>query len=132
MADDEAKEALCDKEEWSMYFLVNQDLKMSRGKVAAQVGHATQDMVEVLMKWHYEGKRRRANRVKGYMAWKAGGARKIILKAPQKVLEGLVEEVDAFPVHDEGRTEVAPDSLTVVGFLPTKEGKLRFGDFHLV
>lgn len=89
-----------------MYILVNEDLKMSVGKTSAQVAHSIVNYMET-----YQGFSLRVNWIK-YCNWKEQGQKKIVLKAPQKLLEEL--EGEYWSVRDNGLTEIPPNSLTVV------------------
>lgn len=117
----------------SLYLLVNQDLKMSKGKIGAQCGHAVQEIVERAMKAIYSpGRRRPPFCLDTYHRWSEDGSRKIVLKGPQALLEECASDRDAVEVHDAGRTEVAPDSLTVVAWFPITDGKTRFKGYSLL
>lgn len=106
--------------ELRMYFVVNNDLKMGRGKIASQVGHAAMMMTE-----HMLGTKRVL-----YNEYKRCGMPKIILKADQVTIESL-SELTSFIVKDAGRTQVDPGTLTVIGFLPmTDETKRK--SFHVL
>lgn len=98
---------------FKMIFVVNSDLKMGVGKVAAQVGHAVLGLYHFLESEH-------ENRT-GLAEWERNGAKKIVLrgvdaaqlldlkrKASESTLACLV-------VQDAGRTQVEPGSLTVLG-----------------
>ena len=80
-------------------YIVNKDLKMSKGKIAAQVSHVAMKMGN-----HYD---------------KIGRA--IVLKAPEEDMCRLIdilrkEKHLMFKINDAGLTEVPPGSLTCVGF----------------
>lgn len=98
-----------------MYILVNEDIKISKGKVAGQVGHAVctylyrnffrdrnNDLIELshddycfLDKYMKEQK-------------------KIILKCPQWKLEELERENKYVVIRDLGLTELEPNTLTCI------------------
>lgn len=101
-----------------MYIVVNSDLKMSAGKIAAQVGHVVQLITEEIIRTSYEKKKPPLEYVQ-YMKWKSSGCAKIVLKAPQAEIEKLMVLPSARHIIDEGRTQVEPGSLTVLGFCPT-------------
>lgn len=115
--------------EIKMYIFVNTDLKMSPGKVAAQVGHVVQYITEEIIRSGYErckapsptggGIRPTPEYYQRYMLWKKefGGA-KITLKATTADLLELKDRPEARYVIDEGRTQIPKDSLTVVAFFP--------------
>lgn len=120
-------------DEPSLYILINQDLKMSRGKVGAQIGHAVQEIVEDVMKATYGSSRsRRRFDLRTYFAWSKHGSRKIIMKAPEKVLESHLDDPDAVSIRDEGLSEVDPGSLTVIAWFPCRDGKRRFAGYSLL
>jgi len=83
------------------YYLVNSDLKMSKGKVAAQVSHVAMMIGE---KYNEVG-------------------RAVVLKADQKILEEFIQKENVFFIRDAGLTEVPKDSLTCVGFKDSDELK---------
>lgn len=117
--------------EYAMYVLVNDDLKMGKGKIAAQVGHVTEMMAEHLTSLAYESSKV-TDDLLGYMKYKTSGRKKVILCGTQKDLENLSKDKDAFVVIDAGRTEVPKDSMTVVGVLPSNKNKDRFKEFKLL
>jgi PTH2 family peptidyl-tRNA hydrolase len=94
--------------EYRMYLIVNSDVKMGKGKVGAQVGHAVMYLTEMMIS------------SKNYKDYKKSGAPKIVLKASQ---ETMVELYKKYPnlsvcVHDAGRNQLEPNTFTVLGFLP--------------
>ena len=85
-----------------MYILVNKDIEMSVGKSSAQVGHACGCYT-----YHNRGEL-----LDEYMN---GIIKKIILHAPQKLLEEL--EADGYlAIRDNGLTELEPRTLTCVNY----------------
>lgn len=98
-------------ESYKMVFVVNSDLKMSIGKIAAQVGHATLGLYRFLQD-HQEHKT-------GLAQWEKSGCKKIVVKG-DNVRQLLDLKKRAYElhianimVHDAGRTQVDPGSLTV-------------------
>ena len=87
------------------YFIINSELNMSTGKVAAQVGHvATIISVDycdqdVFWKWYQKDQK------------------KIILRGKQKDLEKLIN-AGFYYIRDNGCNEVEKGSLTCVGLEP--------------
>lgn len=81
----------------TFYYIINDDLKMSKGKIAAQVSHVAMLLAD-------------RHGVLG---------RAIILKGSQSLLENLIrgypDEVEY--IFDAGLTEVPKGSLTCVGFM---------------
>lgn len=99
-----------------MYLFVNNDLKMG-GKACGQVGHAVGILVEELC--HLPDQ--------CFVDWKESTMKKVVLKATEKQLEDLVKGKDetasfnnstCVQVRDAGLTQIAANSLTVVGFRP--------------
>ncbi len=59
------------------------------------------------------------NIINSYIKWKANGfSAKVVLKATQNQLEELMKDPRAHHIRDAGKTQIAPNSLTVVGFYP--------------
>lgn len=77
------------------YYIINDDLKMSKGKIVAQVSHVAMMLGEK----HKEI------------------GRAIILKAPKDILEMImVNAPNISVIFDAGFTEVPAGSLTCIGF----------------
>lgn len=92
-----------------MYLVVNKDLKMKPGKMAAQVGHAVRELTTCGLKIN-------PDRWKDYLR---KGEVKVVLKASEEEIRALMKEwYEAVPVYDEGRTQIPSGSLTVLGFSP--------------
>lgn len=81
------------------YYIVNMDLKMSRGKIAAQVSHVAMKV----------GKKH------GIIG------RSIVLKGHGTILRALMKYPNVEFVVDAGLTEVPKGSLTCVGFKKEKK-----------
>lgn len=100
-----------------MVILVRQDLKLPKGKLAAQVAHAA---VEATLKSS-------SSKVD---EWKSQGQKKVVLKVvDEKTLlsyqrkakaEGLVATI----ITDAGRTVIAPGTKTCIGIGPDSEEKI--------
>ena len=86
-----------------MYVLVNRDIKVTKGKLAGQIGHA----VNVLT-YNYCNDQR--NIIHEYMK---GQIKKIILYTDQSHLEEL-ESKGYVSIRDAGLTELEPNTLTCV------------------
>jgi peptidyl-tRNA hydrolase len=97
-------------EEAVQYYLVNQDLKMGKGKVAAQVAHAA--TINCFRIMEFRNRYHRKN-YKLFLEWYHSIMKKIILKAPQELMEKY-EALGYIAIRDKGYTQIAPDSLTVV------------------
>ncbi|MDC3415455.1 aminoacyl-tRNA hydrolase [Aquibacillus salsiterrae] len=93
------------------YFVVNGDLTMSPGKVAAQVAHAATQSV---FAYHKNA---------DYAEWLESGQTKIILKANEASLIKLKD--DFIAIRDAGKTEIEPGSLTVVCLPPMEKEKAK-------
>lgn len=105
-----------DKRDLVQYFIVNQDLKMSTGKTAAQVAHAATLSTISLMSSQspfYE-------RHDDFVAWIQTGMKKIVLKGKQAELEKL-EKRGFFSIRDRGLTEIKSGSLTVIALPPMEK-----------
>jgi PTH2 family peptidyl-tRNA hydrolase len=92
----------------TMYIVVNKDLSMSTGKVAAQVGHACTEYLMDVLTGQNEAEKRKCQ------LWYNDCQKKIILKACSKAMSHLASENGAYPVYDLGLTEIEPDSLTAI------------------
>ena len=92
-----------------MYLVVNKDLRMRPGKMAAQVGHA----VRALTTYGLEHDVGRWNH------YVRNSEAKIVLKASEEeILRLKKKHYEAVPIYDEGRTQIPKGSLTVLGFSP--------------
>lgn len=97
-------------EELIQYIIVNQDLEMSQGKIAAQVGHACTlasvyycTMEDSLLFWD----------------WYSNDQKKIVLRAHHRDIEKLISKCKeenqlCFEVRDSGLTEIPQNSLTCI------------------
>lgn len=107
---------------YAMYIFVNTDLKMDKGKIGGQVGHLVQTIIEKILldlipMENPDDKTQEI--ISSYIKWKAhSGVAKVVLKATQEELEKLIKDYDAFYIRDAGKTQIAPNSLTVAGFYP--------------
>lgn len=95
---------------YKMVIVVNNDLKMGKGKIAAQVGHAISAMYQRVIsgaKVHHLGR------------WLQTGEGKIVLKASQEEFNALLETNSPdIIVKDAGHTQVDPGSITVIAYFP--------------
>lgn len=98
------------------YYIVNKELDMSIGKVAAQVAHvatiSTEDLCNPngrFLEYAHE-----------FNEWFTGDMKKIVLKGKQKDLEKLIDQ-GFYYIKDNGLTEIPAGSLTVVGLPPMKK-----------
>jgi PTH2 family peptidyl-tRNA hydrolase len=119
-------------EQLYMYVLVNNDLGMGKGKIAGQVGHVVGLLTEEIIRKSYESRKGAHDCYHRYMIWKNTGHAKIILKATQEQILSLIGQPESIYILDAGRTQIAPDSLTVIGFYPSKELRDKFKDYKLL
>ncbi|KFY15905.1 hypothetical protein V492_01683 [Pseudogymnoascus sp. VKM F-4246] len=109
------REVVDDNEECKLVLVVRTDLGMTKGKIAAQCGHAVLACYKTSL------------RTNPYLrAWERGGQAKIAVQinseagieelAAKAKAAGLVAEV----VCDAGRTQIAAGSVTVLGVGPAK------------
>lgn len=103
-----------------MTLIVRQDLKMGKGKAAAQCSHATLALYKKITNPQLE-----AFNPEMVHRWEYGnGQAKITLQVPdQEGMDTLFAHaiemgVNAYIVHDAGRTQVAAGSATVLGLGP--------------
>ena len=100
--------------------VVNQSLKMGKGKLAAQVGHAS---VEAFLQAG-------ATHPSHVEAWLATGQKKICLKVPDenhfKSLQAAAKnaQIPCHVVQDAGHTQIAKGSKTVLALGPYDEAAL--------
>lgn len=101
--------------ELKMYIVINKDLKMSKGKIASQVGHATMLVTEYLIKF----------KPKLYQTYRNLGMPKIVLQADTTTIDKLSTTINPnFVVYDAGRTQIPIGSLTTIAFIPMTEHKI--------
>jgi len=97
--------------------LVRQDLKLPKGKLAAQCSHAS---VECIFKTNKEITQK----------WKTEGGKKVILKVEdEKELLKYKNEAESNNlktalIKDAGRTVLEPGTITCLGIGPDKEEKI--------
>uniref|UniRef100_A0A8C8RKP1 Peptidyl-tRNA hydrolase 2, mitochondrial n=1 Tax=Pelusios castaneus TaxID=367368 RepID=A0A8C8RKP1_9SAUR len=100
--------------EYKMVLIVRNDLKMGKGKVAAQCSHAA-------VSAYKQVQRRNPELLK---QWEYCGQPKVVLKAPDEdtLVQLLVEAkqlgLTVSIIQDAGRTQIAPGSRTVLGIGP--------------
>ncbi|RXT07146.1 aminoacyl-tRNA hydrolase [Ammoniphilus sp. CFH 90114] len=104
-------------QELVQYYVVNEDLSMSKGKIASQVAHAA-----TIMTLHCLINREQYHNV--FESWLKIGQKKVVLGAAEKQLHQLIEEGFLF-IRDGGRTEVPEGSVTVVVLPPMEKAQAR-------
>lgn len=97
-------------EELIQYIIVNKDLEMSQGKLAAQVGHAC-----TYSTLYYCTMEDNPN----FWGWFDKDQKKIVLRAHEKDIRKLINKFEEekklyFKVIDNGLTEIPPQSLTCI------------------
>lgn len=103
--------------ELKQVIIVREDLKMPKGKLAAQVAHAS---VEAMLKAKKEI----------FEAWKKQGYKKIVLKVEDKkelmqfLRHAKREKLAVSLVRDAGRTVLLPGTITCLGIGPDYEDKI--------
>ena len=105
------------KKELKQVILVRQDLKMPKGKLAAQVAHAS---IESMLK---------SSKIK-LNKWKKQGYKKVVLKVKDK--KQLLEyqklakkaKLKTALIKDAGRTVLRPGTITCLGIGPDYEEKI--------
>ncbi len=101
-------------DEVTMVLVTRDDLKLSKGKLAAQCAHAA---VDCAMK-----AKRKAARL--YERWNNVGARKIVVRADdeshlrQLYAKALEASLVCSLIKDAGHTEIPPGTVTVLGIGP--------------
>ena len=98
---------------YKMVLVINMELKMGKGKIAAQCGHASVGCYKRALKMCPAGLR----------AWEMTGCAKIALKCPTEEEmhtiydKALAKGLPMYLVEDAGRTQIAAGSRTVLGIL---------------
>jgi len=118
-------------QDYVMYIFVNDDLKMSKGKIASQVGHVVQKIIEDIYENISINNKKNKDIYNNYISWR-DGSKKIILKASITQLHMLLQEYKCFPIYDAGKTQIQPNSLTCVGFYPSNNNQEKFKHFKLL
>ena len=107
---------------YKQVIVVREDIKMSPGKLAVQVAHAS---VGAILKPVQEEEFNMS-----ITPWFDEGFRKIVLKVPGKkelyelMCECLEQKVPYFAVKDFGLTELEPNTLTCIGIGPELNEKI--------
>ena len=97
--------------------LVREDLNLPKGKLAAQVAHASVEAVE-------------KSSVDNIKKWKRGGAKKVVLKVEDlnelKKYQNLAKKAKMATalIRDAGRTFLVPGTITCLGIGPNEENKI--------
>ncbi len=116
--------------DYTMYIIINNDLNMNKGKIASQVGHVVQHMIENILESYYLSKKC-TDKYNSYIKWKSG-SKKIVLKTTHNNLLNLIQNYDCEPIYDAGKTQVEENSLTCVGFYPSNKNYKLFEKYKLL
>ena len=97
--------------------ILRSDLKMGKGKAAAQAAHASISAIDKADK-------------DTVSAWKAQGMKKVVLKvqSEKELLELFMSAKRELPcalIHDAGLTQIESGSATAVGIGPAEESKIN-------
>ena len=111
---------------FKLVLVINHDLKMGKGKIAAQSGHAS---VSATLKMG-------ASKPNLLDAWLKSGQKKVCLKTTQEELLKLEKDavklgIQTVRVNDAGKTQIPSGSLTVIAFGPAQDGELEQLTGHL-
>jgi len=105
---------------YKQVIILRSDLKMSKGKIAAQAGHAAVSAAEEARKLHSNW----------WKAWLKEGQCKIAVKVgSEKELLKLEKEAKELRlpsalISDRGLTELPPDTITCLGIGPAPSNKV--------
>lgn len=113
------------KDEVIMYLFVNNDLGMRKGKIASQVGHCVQKIVEEILLSDNISNGVPDRIKKYYKDWNSDLYAKIVLKASYSELKQLQTYPYSVSIYDAGRTQIPENSLTVVGFYPCPKKDMK-------
>ena len=103
-----------------MVIVVRRDLKISCGKIAAQVAHAA---VEASLKSMKKNEKK-------FRKWMEEGQRKIVVTVENEEIllqiyrKALAEGLIASLIRDAGHTELPPGTLTAVGIGPDVDARI--------
>lgn len=120
MANDKNGRMLMSEFRYKQVIVFRSDLTLSKGKIAAQAGHAAVSTAEEARRHHKEW----------WTAWLSEGQRKIAVKVKNEKellnLEKLAKEfsLPCSLVVDKGLTEIPPDTITCLGIGPAPAEKI--------
>ena len=106
--------------EFKQVIAVRADLKMGKGKIAAQSSHASLEAYEKTAR----------ERPEWVAEWKETGQAKIVVKVGSKkelieLFESAKRELPASLIRDAGRTQLEPGEPTAVGIGPCPESEVN-------
>ncbi len=102
--------------EFKQAIIIRNDLKMGKGKIAAQASHASVEAMEKTKtkfpEWVEE--------------WKQTGTQKVVLKVNSEkelleLFESAKKEIPSALIRDAGRTQIEPGTKTCIGLGPAPE-----------
>mmetsp|Transcript_36274 Transcript_36274/g.43809 ORF Transcript_36274/g.43809 Transcript_36274/m.43809 type:complete len:177 (+) Transcript_36274:170-700(+) len=114
--------------EYKMILCVRNDLKMSKGKIAAQCSHATLGLYEEVQDLRY---------FHLIEHWQSQGQAKVAIKVEDEKemleIEAKARQagIETYIVVDAGRTQIAPNSRTVLALGPAPKDELDAVTGHL-
>ncbi|MEA3191213.1 MAG: peptidyl-tRNA hydrolase, family [Thermoplasmata archaeon] len=112
---------------WKMVILARKDLDLSKGKLAAQVGHAAVECTLKAQKYARDD----------LAEWLSQGQMKAVLKVPSEKefheLKAAAERLGLCTalIKDAGHTEIPAGTVTVLGIGPGKESAIDRVTGHL-
>jgi PTH2 family peptidyl-tRNA hydrolase len=106
--------------EYKQIIIIRNDLKMGKGKIAAQAAHASLEAYEKTLK----------EKPEWVSTWKKTGQAKIVLKTQTKkelteLFENIKKEVPATMIKDAGKTQIEAGEPTAIGIGPCPETKVN-------
>lgn len=117
---------MSDDDEYAMYIIVNNDLSMGKGKIAGQTAHGACGVTRIL-----ERQKPTSNI---YKKWIENGEAKIVLKSTEDEMNKLLmhythsykinKEQWCIAIRDLGKTQINPNSLTVIAFIPMNKNNV--------
>lgn len=109
-----------DEDPWVLYIVAKKHIKMSPGKLAAQVGHGVGAVYEFI----YESSSK--SEKENFQKWKNDARTKITLSVSSDEEFEEVKRISShrkFIIADAGFTELEPGTETVIAFIPTKKSQ---------
>ncbi len=102
-----------------MYIIANSSIRMSPGKLAAQVAHVAVKAFHAAEKHEIPDVREAA------MDWFNGSYAKIVLRANEQTIRDIADKYTlwTYITLDEGRTEIPAGTLTALAFVPMPRDK---------
>ena len=118
-----------------MYILVNGDLNMSPGKVAAQVGHVVQIIIKDLERALHIKDPESAEIINKYLAWESAPTKIILTSTTQDMETIIATDPECKYFYDTLRDHVQVHNdfkyLTVIGFYPGNKTRRHMQKYKL-